>query len=115
MLLAQDGLDGFQVQPRAATINQGLEHVLQLTADFEQPGSGCTQLGSSNIDDETRCSPGPPDPIRSISMSSKSNARKFGSGPTVDHGNLLGLGIRADVATEAVSQAHQVMVVEGLI
>jgi hypothetical protein len=37
------------------------------------------------------------------------------SGPTVDHGNPVGLGIRAYAAAESPGQAHQVVVVEGLI
>jgi hypothetical protein len=36
MLVAQDGLDGLQVQRRAAAINQSLEYLLHLPADFEQ-------------------------------------------------------------------------------
>src|SRR6476659_9725741 len=35
--------------------------------------------------------------------------------PTVDHRNLLGLGISTDSAAEAARQAHQVIVVQGLI
>ena len=36
MLVAQDGLDGFPVQRRAAAIHQSLESLLHLPADFEQ-------------------------------------------------------------------------------
>jgi len=37
------------------------------------------------------------------------------SGSTVDHGNLVGLGIGANAAAKAASQAHPVVVVEGLV
>ena len=37
------------------------------------------------------------------------------SGAAVDHGNLVGLGIGANATAEAASQAHQVVVVEGLV
>ena len=35
--------------------------------------------------------------------------------PTIDHRNLMCLGIPADAAAETARQAHQVVVVEGLI
>jgi hypothetical protein len=67
MLVAQNGLDGFQVQRRAAAIDQRLEYLFHLPADFEpQVAAG--------FDLEIRIRRSEPTPLLFLQISSETQA-----------------------------------------
>src|SRR5262249_45631782 len=69
MLVAEDGLDGFQVQQRAAAIDQGLEYFFHPPADLEQQGPAVFDL-------EIRILVSKPAPLLFLHIQSEAQARR---------------------------------------